>query len=126
MEALKIERVTNANIYDAEANFLGRAEEVKLPEVKSIDTEHKGLGMVGRIDLPSGLDKMEMTIKWSSPNRDVILRHSNIFEYRQLQVRSEINQFGAQGRSGQEPLVIHVVARPKKRPRDWSSSSTTR
>ena len=39
--------------------FLGRATEIKLPDVSLIMQEHKALGMVGKIELPAGFDKLE-------------------------------------------------------------------
>lgn len=48
MSKIEINRITNANIYLDGTNLLGRAEEVKLPDVSMIMQEHKALGMVGR------------------------------------------------------------------------------
>ena len=47
MAKIEINRITNANIYLDGANLLGRAEEVKLPDVSMTMQEHKALGMVG-------------------------------------------------------------------------------
>lgn len=59
MAKIEINRITNANIYLDGANLLGRAEEVKLPDVSMTMQEHKALGMVGKVELPAGFDKME-------------------------------------------------------------------
>ena len=70
MAKIEINRITNANIYLDGANLLGRAEEVKLPDVSMTMQEHKALGMVGKVELPAGFDKMEGEIKWNSFYRD--------------------------------------------------------
>lgn len=46
---IQINRITNANIYLDGNNLLGRATEIKLPDVSLIMQEHKALGMVGKI-----------------------------------------------------------------------------
>ncbi len=56
---IQLNRITNANIYLEGNNLLGRAEEVKLPDVSAIMQEHKAPGMVGKIELPAGFDKLE-------------------------------------------------------------------
>ena len=53
MAKIEINRITNANIYLDGANLLGRAEEVKLPDVSMTMQEHKALGMVGKVELPA-------------------------------------------------------------------------
>ena len=49
---IEINRITNANIYVNGNSLLGRAEEIKLPDVSAIMQEHKALGMVGKIEPP--------------------------------------------------------------------------
>ncbi len=44
---IQINRITNANIYLDGNNLLGRASEIKLPDISMIMQEHKALGMVG-------------------------------------------------------------------------------
>ena len=66
MAKIQVNRIVNANIYIDGTNLLGRAEEVKLPDIQAIMNEHKALGMVGKIELPSGFDKLEGEVKWNS------------------------------------------------------------
>lgn len=77
MAKIEINRITNANIYLDGANLLGRAEEVKLPDVSMTMQEHKALGMVGKVELPAGFDKLEGEIKWNSFYRDAMLSAAN-------------------------------------------------
>ena len=59
MSKIAINRVTNANIYIEGVNLLGRAEEIKLPDISAMMSEHKALGMFGKVELPSGFDKLD-------------------------------------------------------------------
>ncbi|MDA8449838.1 phage major tail tube protein [Acidovorax sp. GBBC 3332] len=116
MAKIEINRVTNANIYIDGNNLLGRAEEVKLPDVTAMMAEHKALGMMGKIELPSGFDKLEGEIKWNSFYRDVARLVANPFKSLQLQCRSNIEVYGAGGRVSQQPLVTFLTVTFKKNP----------
>ncbi|WP_275760922.1 phage major tail tube protein [Ralstonia pseudosolanacearum] len=113
---IEINRITNANIYVAGNSLLGRAEEVKLPDISAIMAEHKALGMVGKIELPSGFDKLEGEIKWNSLYRDVAKTVANPFKAVQLQCRSSIETYGAQGRIQEVALVTYLTVMFKKNP----------
>ena len=54
MSKIKINKLTNANVYLNGINLLGRAEEVQLPQIKHKLAEHKALGMVGSADAHAG------------------------------------------------------------------------
>ena len=54
MSGIQTAQVVNANIYLNGKNLLGRAAEVKLPEVTAVMKEHSALGMVGKFELPRG------------------------------------------------------------------------
>ena len=58
MSKIKINKLTNANVYMNGVNLLGRAEEVQLPQIKHKMAEHKALGMVGSAEFFSGIDKL--------------------------------------------------------------------
>ena len=90
MSKIQLNRVTNANIYVDGNCLLGKAEEIKLPDITTVMSEHKALGMVGKIELPSGFEKMEGEIKWNSFYRDVWLKMNNPYSMVQLQVRSNV------------------------------------
>ncbi|MFN3437794.1 MAG: phage major tail tube protein [Acidovorax sp.] len=116
MSKIQINRVTNANIYIEGNNLLGRAEEIKLPDVSAMMAEHKALGMMGKIELPSGFDKLEGEIKWNSYYRDAARMMANPFKALQLQCRSSIDVYGSGGRVSQLPLVTHLTVTFKKNP----------
>jgi len=114
--AININRITNANIYLDGGSLLGKAEEIKLPDVTAKMSEHKALGMVGTIELPSGFDKMEGEIKWSSFYKDVMAKVANPFKFVSLQVRCNVETYGTQGRTEQKSLVTFLTVAFKKNP----------
>ena len=116
MSKIQINRVTNANIYIDGNNLLGRAEEVKLPDVSAMLAEHKALGMVGKIELPSGFDKLEGEIKWNSFYKEVARVMANPFKAVQLQCRSSIETYGSQGRTDEVAMVTYLTVMFKKNP----------
>lgn len=113
---IAINRITNANIYVSGNSMLGKAEEVKLPDVSAIMQEHKALGMIGKVELPAGFDKLEGEIKWNSLYRDVAKVMANPFKAVQLQCRSNVETYGAQGRIQEVSLVTFLTVMFKKNP----------
>jgi len=113
---IQINRITNANIYLDGASLLGKAEEIKLPDISAIMQESKGLGMIGKIELPAGFDKMEGEIKWNSLYEDVAKLLGNPFVARQLQCRSSVETYNALGRVQEVKLVTYLTVQFKKAP----------
>lgn len=110
MANIQINRATNANIYIDGKSLLGKAEEVTVPTIKQMMVEHKALGMNGKVELPSGVDKLEARIKWSSFYGDVLAKTANPNQSVQLQVRSSVKTFNSNGLVAEQPLVIHMTA----------------
>jgi P2 family phage contractile tail tube protein len=106
---VSINRITNANIYLEGGSLLGKAEEVKVPELAAKMAEHKALGMVGTIELPSGFDKMEGEIKWSSFYPGVMKAAGNPFKFLSLQVRCNVETYTGQGRTEEKALVTFLT-----------------
>ena len=113
---IQINRITNANIYVNGNSMLGRAEEVKLPDLSAVMVEHKALGMIGKIELPAGFDKLEGEIKWSSLYEDVAALVANPFATVQLQCRSNVETYSSQGRIEDVQMVTYLTVAFKKTP----------
>lgn len=106
MANITINRCTNANVYVDGTNFIGRVEEASLPEIKAKMATHKGLGMLGEMEIFSGIDKMEAKFKWNSFYPEVMKKAANFTQGVQLQLRSSIETVDGSGtRVGQVPLV---------------------
>lgn len=85
-----INKVTNANVYVDGIGFAGKASEVELPKVTSIMEEQGALGLIGQVELPSGLEKMEAMIKWNSMYPEILRKAYDPTTGVSLQIRSEI------------------------------------
>jgi P2 family phage contractile tail tube protein len=113
---IQINSITNANIYVNGTSLLGRAEEIKLPDIAAMMQERKALGMIGKIELPTGFDKLEGEIKWNSLYSDVAVLMANPFKTLQLQCRSSIETYGSQGRVDEQAMVTYLTVMFKKNP----------
>lgn len=113
---IAVNKITNCNVFLNGNNHAGKAEEVKLPDVVMKMVTHKGLGMMGEVELPAGMDKMTCTIKWSSLYPDVMKTEGNPYETNSLQFRGSLETWGAGGRTKQVPVVVFVRGTFKKFP----------
>jgi hypothetical protein len=101
----QIKKIFHANIYTGNLSHLGKASEVKLPELSFAQSEHKALGMFSAVELSTGLEKLTMSIKWTGLYPELIGMRSNPFAVHDLQVRASLEEYTSQGRSGQVPVV---------------------
>jgi uncharacterized protein len=111
MAKIEIQKLTNMNVYVDGANFLARASEITLPNIKDVMADHKGLGMFGKAQVPSGIDMMEMTIKWVAPNRDVMVAFSDPRQAPILQCRGSLETHNSAGLLSEVPVVAEFVGR---------------
>jgi P2 family phage contractile tail tube protein len=116
MAKIEINRVTNANVYMDGASFLGRCEEITLPQVKHKTADHKALGMVGAAEFFAGIDKMEAKFKWNSFYEDVFTKAANPFRAVRLQARASLETHNAEGLAAERPVVVHLAGRFKEFP----------
>lgn len=115
--AITVSKIFNANIYlDGTVELIGRASEVKLPDIESEMSEHKGLGMVGALELPAGLKAMVMSIKWTGFYADHVKAGANPFKAHAFQIRANHETYNAEGRSTQEALIVSATGSWKKNP----------
>lgn len=116
MPAITVNKVTNANVYVDGNSFLGKIEEMNLPAAKFMMAEHKALGLFGKMEFPSGLDKLEAKIKWNSFYADAMKKFGSPFTNLSLQVRANLETYGPSGRTAQVPLVCYITCAPKDFP----------
>lgn len=115
-DKIKINRLTNANVYADGKSMLGKAEEVSLPDIKHMMAEHKALGMVGKTEFWSGIDKMEAKIKWNSFYADAMKKFADPTKAIQLQIRGNLEVYTSGGRSEQQPVVCFLTVTSKNFP----------
>lgn len=113
---VSVNRCTNANIYLEGNTLLGKAEEVSLPDVKYKAAEHKALGMVGVMEFTTGLDKMEMKIKWNSFYPDVMSDLGNPYDTVRIQVRANIETWDSSGKTADTALIAYLTVSPANFP----------
>lgn len=116
MAAIKVNRLTNANIYVEGNSLLGQAEEVNLPEIQNTLSEHKALGMIGKLELFSGIDKMEASIKWNSFYPDTLVQFADPRKALKIQVRSSLESHDSSGLVSEVPCVAFITGQPKNFP----------
>ncbi|MFP3678423.1 phage major tail tube protein [Pseudomonas sp. SIMBA_041] len=59
MAGFSARRIINANLYLDGSSFFGKCEVIDLGTIKTVMSDFQGLGMVGVIELPDGIDKLE-------------------------------------------------------------------
>ncbi|QZA80235.1 phage major tail tube protein [Deefgea piscis] len=114
---MQVKQVTNANVYVGGNNCVGQASECKLPEIAMKMNERKGLGMIGTLELPGGIDKLSAEIKWNAFYRDTFLQYANPYKAVALQVRSSVESWNAvEGVFEEQSLVTFLTGTCKKFP----------
>ena len=114
--AIEVNRLTNANVYVDGKSQLGRAEEVNLPDITFMLSEHKALGMVGKFELFSGIDKLEATIKWNAFYADVLKKFADPRKVMKLQIRSSLETYDSNGLTQEVPCVAYLTVQSKNFP----------
>lgn len=114
--SIQVNRITNANIYLEGGSILGQAKEIDVPEIKFTMSEHVALGLVGKMEFFSGIDKLEMKVRWNSFYKDTLMKFGNPFNPLQMQIRASSEEYSAQGRGSEKPVVIHLTAHSKNFP----------
>lgn len=116
MPEIKVNRLTNSNVYLNGKSLLGRAEEVNLPEVKAKMAGHKALGMDFDVELRSGTDKMECSIKWNAFYGDVLKKVADPTQALKIQVRGNLETYTGAGRTDQKAVIAFLTVIPKSFP----------
>jgi hypothetical protein len=116
MAQIEIKRLTNANVYVDGNSLLGKVDECKMPDVNIVMAEHKALGMQGKLEFPSGIDKLEATFKWNSLYSDVLTKVANPFKACEVQLRGSLETYGNGGRTAEVPVVVYLTGSFKKFP----------
>ncbi|NLG18937.1 MAG: phage major tail tube protein [Fibrobacter sp.] len=114
--SIEINRVTNANVYIDGTSLLGKVDEVTLPEIKPLMSEHKALGMIAKIELPSGIDKLEAKFKFNSFYPSVMMSIANPYSVRKVMVRASAETYTGMGKISEVPVVCHMSGTFKKIP----------
>jgi len=113
---LTIQKITNANVYEGANSLLGKVKEIELPNIQYMTAEHNALGMVGVIETFTGIEAMEATFRSDSIYNELIEAFADPFLTKKIQVRTSLNIWDSNGRSDQQPVVIHLSTRGSNMP----------
>lgn len=109
MAQIEVKRITNANVYVDGNSLLGKVDECKLPDIKVVMSEHKALGLQGKLEFPTGIDKLEATFKWNSLYSDVLTKVANPYKAVEVQLRGSLETYGNSGRIAEVPVVAYMT-----------------
>ncbi|MCP1456987.1 phage major tail tube protein [Pseudomonas kilonensis] len=130
MAGFSAHRISNANVYLDGTSFFGKCEEIDLGSIKTVSSDFQGLGMVGLIELPDGIDKLEGKITWNSLYFEAAKKLVTPFKSVQLQCRSNVQVFNNGGLVNEIPLVTTMTITGKEyqlgthKPRDPTKYET--
>lgn len=106
-----INALRGGNLYVEGESKMGKVLEIGLPQVKSLLAEHAPLGQRGKMELPTGFDKLEATVKWQSFYSDVAKKMANPYKAMKLQYRSNMEVWNDGSRTEEKPFVCYLTAR---------------
>jgi len=111
--SVNVNQIVNANVYVNGNSLLGQAAEVDAPKVMAKMSEYKALGMVGSFELPSGLDKMEMRIKWNAFYADVAKVMLNPWKEVKIMIRANQEVWQGGDKTADVPVIIYATGQSK-------------
>lgn len=112
-----IYKVTNGNVYMDANKLAGKFEEITFPDLKYKMSDYTTLGMLADIELPSGIDKLECKIKFSSIFKEEFSKLTNIKKPATLIFRGNKEGFEGSGiRATETNLTIKVTGIGKNIP----------
>ncbi len=106
----------NANVYVNGENFAGIAEEITTPDLKPKMTDHKPLSGIGSFELPTGLDKMSMKIKWNFISPDVLTNAADFYTSQDVMIRANADIWDNGSRVESQPVTAFVRGLSKNLP----------
>ncbi|EGY52008.1 phage major tail tube protein [Neisseria shayeganii] len=114
--SVELNVIYNANLYLNGNTQIGRANEVKLPEIEILQDEHAGLGLAFDINLPKGFKVGEGEISWNSLYADAFNGVYLPFKAQQLMVRGNLQTHNGEGLVKEEPVVVVLTVKFSKVP----------
>lgn len=104
-----IEKIFGANVFIDGDEFIGRANEVTLPNVNIAMSDHQPLGYFGTVRLFNGIENMELSVTWSSIVPEVLKRgpHQSL----NLTIRAAQHQYAQGVLSEAQPVVVFARGR---------------
>lgn len=112
-----IKKITNANVYVNGSNLLGKVSEAMMPDITIKQIDFTPVGMHGTMSLPVGFDKMEMSLKWTTFDSDVMAQVADGYTSLTGQLRASQETYDSGGgRSAEESYLYQFRGRPSNIP----------
>lgn len=108
--AIKINKLTNGNIYLNGISHFGSFKDVTSPDLKAVQADHNALGMIGKLDFPTGFEKMNVKIAWNGPYPEALAMNSDIYKTVFLQIRGNVEGWDSLGKTDQA-IIWNVTGR---------------
>lgn len=108
MSDIKVNRITNANVYLDNDSFLGQVEEVNAPEIKFKKSPFKALGLFFDVDFTSGIEKMEFKMKTNSFYPKLLKKLADPTTQKAIQIRGSMQVWEGRELSGEQPVVVYM------------------
>lgn len=99
-------RLQNANVFYDGNSLYAKVEEFNNPEIKAKMSDHKVLGMNGTLELASGLDKMEFSIKFNGPCDEVSADSGDVHTQHEFIFRGNNEVYRGQTKVADRPYVV--------------------
>lgn len=107
-------KMNNAHVLIDGVKTVGTISEIDLPEIVATMQEHAVLGQNAKMELPTGIDPMEATLRFNSIYPEWAGKLANVFRSRAFQVRSSQDVHEGGSRTAELPFVLHMKATPKQ------------
>lgn len=112
--AIQLSNITNGVVYVNGNSALGQIEELTLPAIKHKMTEHKALGLYGTMEFPSGLELMELSLKFNSIYPDRLGTLSDPTRAHSFMIRGELAKYSGAQKTGSSALSVTMEATVKE------------
>jgi len=116
MPELKLNTLYEANGYINGRALFGQSEEFTIPGIKPKMNDHKGMGIAGTIETPSGFEKMEVKFKANSLYPDVTTEFANIYKEHQVLIFGNLQNWQGNNLTGEQAAKVTMKGKSKGTP----------
>ena len=108
--SININKLTNGNVYLNGVSYFGSFKEVTSPNLKGVQVDHNALGMIGKLEFPTGFEKMMAKIAWNGPYPEALIMNSDIYKTVFLQIRGNVEKWDNLGKTDQS-IIWNITGR---------------
>lgn len=113
MSEIKINRLTNGNLYSEGKSLLGRVEEIQLPGLKTKTTDVNVLGLKSPLEMPAGFEKMTGKVKFNAVYPENFAAFGNPYKSVSVQFRGNLETYNSADLASEDSVVAFMRIRFK-------------